>query len=127
MRLEPDMAFEADAGWLSLVCLRSHLKVGVAVAGGCVVAAEKSAGTDAANGSLTALGSPLKMHVNAVLGSSLHLSLSMTLSQLVSLSETVRPMLFAAEMTAYLFETQRVIVSMNMMVQHQDVSGCQQP
>ena len=125
MRLDSDTAVEA--GWLSGVCLRCDLTVGVAVAGSCVVAAEKSAGTDAANGSMLALGLPLKMHANAVLSLSLHLRLSMTPSQFVSLSETARLRLFAAEMTAYLFGTQRVIVSMNMMVQHQDVLDCQQP
>ena len=125
MRLDSDTAVEA--GWLSVVCLRCDLTVGVAVAGSCVVAAEKSAGTDAANGSMLALGLPLKMHANAVLSLSLHLRLSMTPSQFVSLSETARLRLFAAEMTAHLFGTQRVIVSMNMMVQHQDVLDCQQP
>ncbi len=124
--MDPDMAFEADAGRLSLVCLICNLMVGVAVAGSCSVAAEKSAGTDAANGSLTASGLPLKMHVNTVLSLSLHLSLSMTLSQLVSLCETVRLRLFAAEMTADLFETQTVKFLLKMMLQHQDMLVCQQ-
>ncbi len=122
MSLEPDRAAEADAGWLSLVCLRCNLIVGVAVAGGCAVAAEETAGTDAANGSVTGW----RMNVNAVVSLSLHLSLSMTLSQFVSLSETVRLRLFPAEMTADLFETQTVTVLLNMIMQHQVVSVCQQ-
>ena len=124
MRLDSDTAAEAEAGWLSVVCLRCSLTVGVAVAGGCAVAAEKSAGIDAANGSVAALASPLRMNLNAVLKLSLQLSLSMTLSQFVSLSETVRLRLFAAEMTADLFETQTVKVLLNTMVQHQDVWLC---
>ena len=126
MSLEPDRAAEADAGWLSLVCLRCNLIVGVAVAGGCASAAEETAGTDAANGSVTGLGLPLRMNVNAVVSLSLHLSLSMPLSQFVSLSETVRLRLFPAEMTADLFETQTVTVLLNMIMQHQVVSVCQQ-
>ncbi len=124
--MDPDMAHEADAGWLSLDCLSCNLEVGTAVAGGCAAAAEKSAGTDAANGSTLALGLSLKMRLNALLCVSLRLSLSMALSPFVSLFETVRLRLFAAEMTAYLFEIQRVTVLMNMMLQHQDVWLCQQ-
>ena len=124
--MRPDSDMAAEAGWLSLVCLRCSLLVGVSVAGGCAVAAEKSAGTDAANGSMMALGSPLRMNVNAVLRLSLHLSLSMTLNQFLSLSETVRLRLFAAEMTADLFETQRASVLPNLMMQYQDVPICQQ-
>ncbi|KAA6422749.1 MAG: hypothetical protein FRX49_07284 [Trebouxia sp. A1-2] len=67
MRTGHGVAAEADAGKLLSVCLICRLIVRVALAGGCAVAAEESAGTRAANGSMTALGLPPEMNLNAVL------------------------------------------------------------